>query len=77
MAPEVINRSGYDIKADIWSFGITVYEMTVGHPPYIHLDPVKAMMKIPKGEPPRLDGNQSKLLKDFVAVCLNDDPNSV
>ena len=33
-------------------------------------------MKIPKSEPPRLDGNQSKNIKDFVAVCLNDDPNS-
>jgi serine/threonine-protein kinase ULK/ATG1 len=34
MAPEILNRKDYNIKADIWSLGTVTYELMNGHSPF-------------------------------------------
>ena len=34
LAPEVISRDGYNFSADWWSYGILIYEMLCGIPPF-------------------------------------------
>lgn len=40
MAPEVMRREKYGLKADIWSIGVILYEMIYGRLPY---EPMKSV----------------------------------
>ncbi|TKY87757.1 hypothetical protein EX895_003338 [Sporisorium graminicola] len=77
MAPEVITEGKtYDQKADVWSLGITIYEMAMGNPPLADVEQMRVIMLIPKSKPPRLplEGEFSPAMRDFVAACLNEEP---
>lgn len=81
MAPETIQcetvrDNPYDYKADIWSLGITLIEFAQRDPPHHDMSPVRVLLKIQKGEPPKLDfpSRWSKEFSDFLAICLQKDP---
>ncbi|XP_022717307.1 serine/threonine-protein kinase fray2-like [Durio zibethinus] len=79
MAPEVLQQgTGYDSKADIWSFGITALELAHGHAPLSKYPPMKVLLMTVQNAPPRLDYDCdkkfSKSFKDMVAMCLVKDP---
>lgn len=77
MAPEVITEGAlYNTKADIWSLGITMYEIATGNPPYSDQEAFRAIMLIPRQKPARLEGSTySPALKEFVAHCLDEHPD--
>jgi serine/threonine protein kinase len=77
MAPEVIQEVGYDVKADIWSLGITCIEMAESKPPYSNIHPMRAIFMIPSRPPPRLSEPEkwSTEFNDFVAKCLTKNPD--
>ena len=77
MSPEVLEqKSGYDYKADIWSFGITAIELATGSAPYQQLHPLKVMKSILELPPPKLEGvpHLDPQLSKLVAECLQKDP---
>lgn len=80
MAPEVMEQSqGYDARADIWSFGITLLELAHGHAPFARLPPMKVLLMTIQNPPPTLDTDSSKkhfskAMRELVAKCLVKDP---
>jgi serine/threonine protein kinase len=64
-------------QADIWSLGITIYEIATGNPPFADQDPMRAVSLIPKSRPAQLEGDWSPAMKEFVALCLHEEPNEV
>ncbi|VDM30348.1 unnamed protein product [Hydatigera taeniaeformis] len=75
IAPEVIRRQPYGISADWWCFGVFIYEMLVGQPPFSGEDEEDLLQAILEVNPsfPR------NLSKEALSICrgfLNKDPNS-
>uniref|UniRef100_A0A0A9X3I5 mitogen-activated protein kinase kinase n=3 Tax=Lygus hesperus TaxID=30085 RepID=A0A0A9X3I5_LYGHE len=78
MAPERIDpqrKSGYDVRSDIWSLGITLMEVATGKFPYPKWVSVfEQLFQVVNGDPPSLKGNTeiefTTEFVDFVDTCL-------
>ncbi|KIY53836.1 other/ULK/ULK protein kinase [Fistulina hepatica ATCC 64428] len=46
MAPEILDYQKYDAKADLWSVGAVLYEMSVGRPPFRAVNHIELSRKI-------------------------------
>uniref|UniRef100_A0A914DR37 mitogen-activated protein kinase kinase n=1 Tax=Acrobeloides nanus TaxID=290746 RepID=A0A914DR37_9BILA len=79
LAPERINRTpDYDVRADIWSLGITLVHLARGKYPYECNSPFEVMLKIREESPPLLRPNEgfSAQFCDFVDKCLQKNPEN-
>lgn len=65
IAPELLLMKGYGTSADWWSFGILVYEMNAGQPPFNGYNHMKIYEKIIKGKF-KCPGRFSRGLTDFL-----------
>ncbi|KAG8008922.1 Dual specificity mitogen-activated protein kinase kinase 4, partial [Nibea albiflora] len=82
LAPERIDpsasRQGYDVRSDVWSLGITLYELATGRFPYPKWNSVfDQLTQVVKGEPPQLSNSEERQFSpkfiNFVNLCLTKD----
>jgi len=76
MAPERIDPSGnpsnYDVRSDVWSFGISMIEIATGRFPYqLWATPFEQLKQVVMEDAPQLPKNQfSPQFEDFISKCL-------
>jgi Serine/threonine protein kinase len=73
LAPEVIEKTGYNFTVDFYCLGILIYEMVVGHPPFLENTRSELYNSILKHDiyyPSHL----SPKLKSFLSEILHKDP---
>ncbi|RDX71410.1 Serine/threonine-protein kinase STY17 [Mucuna pruriens] len=75
MAPEVIEHKPYDQKADVFSFGIALWELLTGELPYSYLTPLQAAVGVvQKGLRPTIPKNTHPRLSELLQRCWQQDP---
>ncbi|KAJ9113763.1 hypothetical protein QFC20_001789 [Naganishia adeliensis] len=83
MAPERIkgesqnNLGTYTVSSDVWSVGLSIIELAMGcypYPPETYSNVFAQLQAIVHGPPPRLPEGYSDVAQDFVAQCLQKEP---
>ncbi|EXX57678.1 Ypk2p [Rhizophagus irregularis DAOM 197198w] len=75
IAPEILRRQNYTKASDIYSFGIIMYEIISGLPPYHDISHDENLaIKICKGFRPRFNIKVPQLIIYLIKRCLDADP---
>ena len=68
-SPEMMMRKGHTKSHDIWTLGIFLYQMLVGHTPFEDIDPTRIQQKIFEGKinfPKDIDPDARSLIKHLL-----------
>lgn len=86
MAPERIRGQTYSVKSDVWSLGLTLFELAVGRFPYatetkdevVPLSVLDLLQSIVCEPSPRLPNSAAfpSTLGEMINKCLMKDPNA-
>ncbi|XP_073052849.1 serine/threonine-protein kinase STY46-like isoform X2 [Primulina eburnea] len=76
MAPEVIEHKPYNHKADVFSFGIVLWELLTGKLPYANLTPLQAAVGVvQKGLRPTIPRHTHPLIVELLEKCWQQEPS--
>ena len=73
LAPEIINKEGYDKRCDWWALGVLLFEMLVGRPPFQAASPFELYERILMIEV-RYPSSLSADVRSLLEILLVKDP---
>ncbi|OMJ96304.1 hypothetical protein SteCoe_32 [Stentor coeruleus] len=77
MAPEVMNSEPYSLAADVYSFGIVVWEIVARETPYRGMNSIDISMRVLRGERPDINAIGPSVpvaIKDLIKSCWDQNP---
>ena len=74
MAPELLQGHSPDVRSDIWSVGVIVYEMASSTQPFKGQTAYELSSAILRSDPPTLPSNLSAGFRSVVSRCLLKEP---
>ena len=76
MAPEVLDSSPYNEKADVYSYGVVLWELLTQDEPFRGIAPMQIMRLIDRGERPPFPANAHPAYRNLVEACWAGDPDT-
>jgi serine/threonine-protein kinase len=74
-APEVFRGEPTDVRSDIWSLGVVLYEVTTGERPFGGKTTYEVISRILHEQPKELPASVSPVLKSVIDKCLMKAPS--
>lgn len=75
LPPEMVTERPHDHSVDLWAFGILIYELLVGKPPFEHHDERKTLLKIKtKDYTFPVEANICQIAQNFINLLLKLNP---
>ncbi|KAK4691616.1 hypothetical protein P7C70_g9312, partial [Phenoliferia sp. Uapishka_3] len=74
LAPEIITATGHGKPADFWAFGVLLFELLAGYPPFFADSPLEIYEKILTGKfafPPHIDFVAKDLIRRLLTADLS------
>ena len=76
MAPEIIDGKDYTLSADVFSFGMLLYEMNTLQKPFPMMESIKIVKAIKSGYRPPIPDTVEKNMKKLIESCWDENPDN-
>ena len=73
MSPEVIRHEKYSSNADVYSFGLVLWQLITREVPFATLTPIQAAMAVAEGRRPTIPSSTPQRLQEIITACWDQD----
>ena len=76
MAPEVIRHESYSSNADVYSFGLVLWQLITRDAPFATMTPIQAAFAVAEGRRPDIPPSCPSRLREIIELCWDQDSHT-